>query len=309
MSVGAIARPAEDRGAPSTPPAARPDSASVPARPARRRIPGAAFWVGGAVVAIAILVAVLAPWIAPYPPLKQNLDARLVAPQPAHLLGTDELGRDVLSRLIFGTRISLMMAFGAMALALPLGALTGALGGFYGGWTDAALSRGVDVLLAFPTTLLALVLIASLGPNPRSVLIALGLAFLPAFARIARGAVIRERARDYVLAAQALGQSSPSIIWRHIRPNITNDVAVQLSIATPSVMLAEAGLSFLGLGVSPADPSWGRMLSNAASVIHTAPHLALAPLAPLIVVVLGLFLLADGSRAWLDPQTRRGRLL
>jgi peptide/nickel transport system permease protein len=261
------------------------------------------------VVVLAIAVALFAPYIAPYPPLKQNLDARLALPQAGHLLGTDDLGRDVLSRLVFGTRISLMMAFGAMALALPLGALTGVVGGFYGGWTDAALGRVIDVLLAFPTTLLALVLIASLGPSPQSVMVALGLAFLPAFARIARGAVIRERSRDYVLAAHAIGHASPRILWRHIRPNITNDVAVQLSVATPSAMLAEAGLSFLGLGVSPADPSWGRMLSNAATVVHTAPHLALAPLLPLIVVVLGLFLLADGTRSWLDPQTRRGRLL
>jgi peptide/nickel transport system permease protein len=121
--------------------------------------------------------------------------------------------------------------------------------------------------------------------------------------------VLRERGRDYVLAASAIGQTRAGILWRHIRPNIGNDLAVLLSVTMPAAMLAEAGLSFLGLGVSPADPSWGRMLSSAASVVHTAPHLALAPLIPLIGVVLGFFLLGDGTRAWLDPQSRRGRLL
>jgi ABC-type dipeptide/oligopeptide/nickel transport system permease subunit len=275
----------------------------------RRARPGLGVWVGGAIVVLAIVCAVFAPWLAPYPPLKQDLDARLKPPGAAHLLGTDELGRDVLARLFFGTRISLLMAVGAMALALPLGTLCGVAGGFFGGWLDMTLTRAVDVLLAFPTTLLALVLIASLGPSPTSVMVALGLAFLPGFARIGRGAVLRERGRDYVLAATTIGQTPAGILWRHVRPNVANDLAVQLSVATPSAMLAEAGLSFLGLGVSPADPSWGRMLSNAASVVHTAPHLALAPLVPLIGVVLGFFLLADGTRAWLDPQTRRGRLL
>jgi peptide/nickel transport system permease protein len=181
--------------------------------------------------------------------------------------------------------------------------------GFFGGWLDAFISRTVDVLLAFPTTLLALVLIASLGASPTSVMLALGLAYLPAFARIARGTVMRERDREYVVASRAVGQHAGGILWLHIRPNVVNDIAIQLSVATPSAMLAEAGLSFLGLGVSPSDPSWGRMLSNAASVVHTAPHLALAPLIPLVGMVFGLFLLADGMRAWLDPHTRRGRLL
>lgn len=308
MSVGVAPRPAS-----AAPAFHAPEPVPAPQREAqtttRRQLPGLRFWIGAGVVALAILVAALAPLIAPYPPLKQNLDARLTAPSLTHVLGADELGRDVLSRLIYGTRISLAMAFGSMALALPLGALVGVIAGFMSGWVDAVLSRAVDVLLAFPTTLLALVLIAALGPSPTSVLLALGLAFLPSFARIARGAVLRERHREYVLAAQAVGQTSSGMLWLHVRPNITNDLAVQLSVATPSAMLAEAGLSFLGLGVSPADPSWGRMLANAASVVHTAPHLAIAPLLPLIVVVLGLFLLADGARAWLDPQARRGRLL
>ncbi len=275
----------------------------------RRAGPPLLFWLGLGIGITVVACAMLAPWIAPYPPLRQNLDARLVPPGGAHLLGTDELGRDVLSRLIYGSRISLAMAFGAMGLALPLGALIGLTGGFAGGWVDVVLGRVVDVLLAFPTTLLALVLIAALGPSPSSVVLALGLAFLPSFARIARGAVLRERNRDYVQAARVIGQSPRGIVWRHVRPNVTSDLAVQVSVALPSAMLAEAGLSFLGLGVSPADPSWGRMLSNAASVIYTAPHVALAPLIPLVAAVLGFFLLADGARSWLDPQARRGRFL
>ena len=311
MSASAV-RAAPQAHVASGPPAVRPPEQATAApvtSPSKRQLPGLGFWVGATVVILAMAFAVLAPWIAPYPPLKQDLDARLVGPTVSHVVGTDELGRDVLSRLIFGARISLMMAFGAMALALPLGVAAGVTAGYFGGWLDAAISRAIDMLLAFPTTLLALVLIASLGASPTSVMLSLGLAFLPAFARIARGAVLRERNREYVLASRAVGQHAGGILWLHVRPNIASDIAIQLSLATPAAMLAEAGLSFLGLGVSPADPSWGRMLSNAASVVHTAPHLALAPLVPLIAVVLGLFWLADGTRAWLDPHTRRGRLL
>ena len=311
MTVSAV-RPApraEVAPGPLPEPADAPAIERATPQASSRPAPGWRFWVGVAVVALAVAVAALAPWIAPYPPLRQNLDARLVGPSAGHLLGTDELGRDVLSRLIYGARISLAMALGSMLLAMPLGTALGVVAGYFGGWIDTVISRTIDVLLAFPTTLLALVLIASLGASPTSVMVALGLAFLPSFARIARGAVLRERDREYAIASTAVGQHAGGILWRHIRPNISNDLAVQVSVATPSAMLAEAGLSFLGLGVSPADPSWGRMLSNAATVIHTAPHLALAPLVPLIGVVLGMFLLADGARSWLDPHTRRGRLL
>lgn len=262
-------------------------------------------WLGAGLVLLALVAAVAAPWITPYPPLRQHLDVRLAGPSSTFWLGTDELGRDILSRLVYGTRISLAMAFGAMGLALPLGCGLGLWAGFSGGWAETVVMRAMDVLLAFPTTLLALVLVASLGPSPASVVLALGVAYLPFFARVARGAVLRERARDYVLAATALGQTTPGLLRRHLAPNVAPDVAVQLSLATPGAMLAEAGLSFLGLGVSPAEPSWGRMLSNAASVIHTAPHVALTPLLPLIGVVLGFFLLADGLRRWLDPRARR----
>jgi len=253
----------------------------------------------------AIVAAVAAPWLAPYPPLRQHLDARLAGPGPVFWLGTDDLGRDILSRLIYGSRITLAMAFGAVGLALPLGCGLGLWAGFAGGWAESVIMRAIDVLLAFPTTLLALALIAALGPSPASVVLALGIAYLPTFARLARGAVLRERARDYVLAAEALGQTSWGTIRGHLAPNVAPDIVVQLSLALPGAMLAEAGLSFLGLAVSPSDPSWGRMLSGATAVIHTAPHVVLTPLVPLIGVVLGFFLLADRLRARLDPSARR----
>jgi peptide/nickel transport system permease protein len=285
----------------ATRPGSRPESVAG----GQRRFP-LGLVLGAGLVLLALVAAAAAPWLAPYPPLRQHLDARLVGPSPQFWLGTDELGRDILSRLVYGARISLLMAFGAMGLALPLGCLLGLWAGFRGGWAESAVMRAMDVLLAFPTTLLALVLVASLGPSPGSVVLALGVAYLPFFVRVTRGAVLRERSRDYVLAARALGQTPSGLLRRHLAPNVAPDVVVQLSLATPGAMLAEAGLSFLGLGVSPAEPSWGRMLSNAATVIHSAPHVALKPLAPLIGVVLGFFLLADNLRRRLDPRARRG---
>ena len=272
-------------------------------QPGARRAPvGAAVWLGGALILLAVMAALGAAWVAPYPPLRQHLDSRLVGPNPTFWLGTDELGRDVLSRLVYGARITLAVALGAMGIALPLGCALGLWAGFVGGWVETLAMRAIDVLLAFPTTLLALVLVASLGPSPRSVVVALGIAYLPPFARLARAATLRERARDYVLASEALGQSQLGVLRRHVVPNVAPDVVIQLSLAIPGAMLAEAGLSFLGLGVSPAEPSWGRMMSNATAVVHTAPHVVLTPLVPLVATVLGFFLLADGLRTLAAPR-------
>jgi peptide/nickel transport system permease protein len=281
--------------------------ASQVARHAPRRWPrSTAFWLGAAIAAVAVLAAVFAPLLAPYPPLEQDVLNRFAGPSPAHPLGLDELGRDILSRLLYGGRITLITAVLAVAYAAPLGCALGALAGFSRGWVDTLISRGLDVLLAFPTTLLALVLIASLGPSSRAVVLALGIAYTPLFTRIVRGAVFGESARDYVRAAEALGQRRRWIVLRHIGPNVAGIIVIQVSFAISGAMMAESSLSFLGLGVSPADPSWGRMLSNGAQIVYIAPHIAIAPIVVLSTVILGFFLLGEGLREWLDPR-RRGR--
>ena len=289
-------RPAENIAAEQT---------AIPVVRRRRRLPRhAEFWIGASIVGVAVLAALFAPVLAPYPPLEQDVLNRLAGPSRAHPLGMDELGRDILSRLLYGGRITLMTAVLSVLYAAPVGCALGALAGFRRGWVDTVITRGLDVLLAFPTTLLALVLIASLGPSPRSVVIALAIAYTPFFVRIMRGAGRHETGRDYVRAAEALGQRHPWIITRHVQPNVAGIAVIQTAFAVSGAMIAESSLSFLGLGVSPADPSWGRMLSNGAQIIYLAPHIAIAPIVVLSTVVLGFFLLGEGLRAWLDP--RRG---
>lgn len=253
---------------------------------------------------MAIVVAVLAPLIAPHDPLAQNIALRQSGPTLDHPLGLDELGRDILSRLVWGARISLLTAVTAIAIALPIGSAIGAIGGYFRGFVDTVLMRGVDVLLAYPGILLALVLIVTLGPSQRSVIIALAVGYMPYFSRIVRGVVMREAALDYVLAARALGRSEQMILLRHVGPNIAGLLIVHASFAVSGAMVTEASLSFLGLGVSPSTPSWGRMLSNGTQIVYIAPHIALIPIVVLSAVVAGWFLLGEGLREWLDP--RRG---
>ncbi len=253
---------------------------------------------------MAIVVAVLAPLIAPHDPLAQNIALRQSGPTLDHPLGLDELGRDILSRLVWGARISLMTAVTAITIALPIGSAIGAIGGYFRGFVDTVLMRGVDVLLAYPGILLALVLIVTLGPSQRSVIIALAVGYMPYFSRIVRGVVMREAALDYVLAARALGRSEQMILLRHVGPNIAGLLIVHASFAVSGAMVTEASLSFLGLGVSPSTPSWGRMLSNGTQIVYIAPHIALIPIVVLSTVVAGWFLLGEGLREWLDP--RRG---
>ncbi|MEX2230424.1 MAG: ABC transporter permease [Dehalococcoidia bacterium] len=262
------------------------------------------FWAGSAIVAIATAAALLAPLLAPYDPLVQDTYARYAGPSAQHLLGLDELGRDVLSRLLHGARITLRTGITSIAIAMPAGALLGAWAGFRRGWLDAAIMRVLDVQLAYPGILLALVLIVTLGASQRSVIIALAIGYVPYFARIIRGAVMREASLDYVLAAEALGQRRWMMLLRHIGPNVAGLLVVHGSFAVSGAMVAESSLSFLGLGVSPSDPSWGRMLSEGTQAVYIAPHVAVIPIAALSLVILGWFLIGEGSREWLDP--RRG---
>jgi peptide/nickel transport system permease protein len=262
------------------------------------------FWIGLGIVSTAVAVALFAPLIAPHDPLDQNIALRHTGPTLAHPLGLDELGRDILSRVVWGARISLSTAVTAVAIALPVGTMLGAVSGYFRGITDTVVMRGIDVLLAYPGILLALVLIVTLGPSQRSVIIALAIGYSPYFSRIVRGVVMSEATRDYVLAARALGRHEPMILLRHVGPNVLGLLVVHASFAISGAMVTEASLSFLGLGVSPSTPSWGRMLSNGTQIIYIAPHVALFPIAVLSAVVAGWFLVGEGLREWLDP--RRG---
>ena len=275
----------------------------------RRRLPGfrprrLQLWVGLAIVGAAALLGLLAPLVAPYDPLVQDIYARYEGPSLAHPLGLDDFGRDMLSRLVYGARITLITGTTAVLLALPVGSILGAWAGFVRGKTDVVLMRILDVQLAYPGILLALVLIVTLGPSQRSVIIALAVGYAPYFARIIRGAVLREAAFDYVTAARALGQRDSMILLRHIGPNVAGLMVVHGSFAVAGAMVSEASLSFLGLGVSPSTPSWGRMLSNGTQVIYIAPHIAIVPIVVLSVVIAGWYLLGEGFREWLDPRRR-----
>lgn len=262
------------------------------------------FWAGAAIVLTAVGVGALAPLIATHDPLAQATSRQFEGMSGAHWLGLDELGRDVFSRLVYGARITLSTAMIAIAIALPIGAFIGAWAGLLRGWLDAIAMRILDVQLAYPTILLALVMIVAFEPSQRSVIAALAVGYVPYFARLVRGAVLREASMEYVLAAEALGQRRWIILARHIGPSVAGLAAVHASFAVSGAMVTEASLSFLGLGVAPSDPSWGRMLSSGAQVMYFAPHVAVIPIVALSAVIVGWFWLGEGSREWLDP--RRG---
>ena len=256
---------------------------------------------------IAVVLALFASRLAPYDPIAQNTSALLAPPSPAHVLGTDELGRDTLSRLIFGARASLGVALSATAIALVFGLLAGLTAGYTGGWLDNLLMRTMDGLLAFPALVLALAITASLGPNARNAAIAIGVTGIPAFARLVRGQVLATKHLDFVAGAQAVGASGLRIVTRHILPNISAPVIVQTSLAVPAAIIAEAVLGFLGLGVQPPTPSWGSMINEAKSYLEQDPLLVIAPGAVIFLTVLALNFLGDALRDALDPRLRGAR--
>jgi ABC-type dipeptide/oligopeptide/nickel transport system permease subunit len=285
---------------------------AVAARPARRRrwvalrrAAGARLAPLGAVVLLAaVLAAVLAPLVAPYDPLKQSIDDSLARPGPAHLLGTDNVGRDVLSRVIWGTRISLVAGFVSVAIAAVAGSVLGLLAGYWGGRADGIVMRLMDAVLAFPPLVLALALGAVLGADLTGVVIALAVVYTPTFARLMRGQVLAIRAREYVEAARALGAPGGRVAWRHVLPNAATPIVVQASLSVAFAILAEASLSFLGLGVQPPDASWGSMINAGRGYLQQAPWIVFGPGAALFVTVLGLNFVGDAVRDALDPRLR-----
>ena len=270
----------------------------------RRLVRRPAAAVGLVVVVGFVLVALTAPWLAPYDPLATSWSAVRKAPDAVHWMGTDENGRDVLSRIVWGARASLLAGVVSVAIAGGVGVPAGVLAGFAGGWIDAIIGRVVDAMLACPFLILAIALAAFLGPALTNAMVAIGITAAPVFARVARGATLNVAALEYVEAARCIGAAPWRVALRHIVPNILPPVLVQGTLAIAAAIIAEASLSFLGLGQQPPAPSWGSMLNAAQRFLSTAPWLAIFPGAAIALTVLSFNLVGDGLRDALDPRRR-----
>ncbi len=267
-----------------------------------RRQPLAAF--GAILLLLFCLAALLGPLVAPFSPAALDLDHRLASPGPAHLFGTDELGRDILSRILYGARVSLIVAVSVVALSLAFGLLAGALAGSYGGLTDTVLNVYVNnAFLALPGILLAIAFVAFLGPGLFNLILALSISGWVPYARLVRAQVMTVRQREFVEAARALGASDARILLRHILPNIVQPLIVQAAIGMAGAVLAEATLSFLGLGIPAPAASWGGMLNDARAHLFDSPHMVVFPALAVMLAVLSFNFLGDALRDYLDPRT------
>ena len=258
--------------------------------------------LGAGLVLVCGLVAIGAPLLAPYPPDEPHANWRLFPPNEFFWLGTDEFGRDILSRIIFGAQISLAVGVTSVGLALLLGGTLGLLAGFYGGWVDGLIMRSMDVLFAFPTILLAIGIMAVLGPGLTNAMLAIGIVYAPSFARLGRALVLSLKEMEFVQAARVLGVSDPGILARHILPNLLAPLIVQTTFSLSTAVLTEAALSFLGLGTPPPAPSWGLMLSASRRFVELDPWPAIWPGLAIMLLVLGVNLFGDGLRDALDPR-------
>jgi peptide/nickel transport system permease protein len=298
----------------TTPPAS-PEASNIANRASVRRGPAlqAFIWVlnnpsglAGLIILITLIIlAISANVIAPYDPIQQHPGQELLPPGGAFPLGTDELGRDLLSRILYGSRISFMVGILAVAIGSVIGIGTGMLAGFFGGWVDMVIMRFYDALQAFPGILLGIAIVSILGPSAVNVAYALGIATLPAFSRLTRSVVLSERERDYVLAARCLGARDFRIMFGHVLPNCMAPLLVQMTLVMGISVLAEAALSFLGLGAQPPDPSWGGMLNNSRAYLREAPWYGILPGVALASMLVGLNYLADAVREALDPRRVR----
>ncbi len=276
----------------------------VIALPERTRLPGLAVF-GVLLLVLFVLCALFAPALAPHDPALLDLNARLLPPSHAHLFGTDELGRDILSRTIFGARISLIVAVSVVAISLAIGLLMGALAGFYGGWMDAVINIYVmNAFLALPGILLAIAFVAFLGPGLWNLIFALSIGGWVGYARLVRAQVMAVKEREFVEAARALGANDLRIFLRHILPNIVQPLIVQAAIGMAGAVLAEATLSFLGLGIPPPAASWGSMLNDARSHLFESPHMIAFPAIAVMLCVLSFNFIGDALRDRMDPRTR-----
>jgi peptide/nickel transport system permease protein len=259
--------------------------------------------VGALIVGVALLAALVGPAITPFDPAHQQLALRLAAPSLAHPFGLDELGRDILARVLAGARISFVVGLTVVIVSSVVGTVLGAIAGYFGGRVDDVISRVIDTLMAFPGLLLAIALVAVLGPSLVNVLVALTIIGWVGYARLVRGQVLRAREFEYVQAARALGAGTARILWKHVIPTAIPAVVVQATLGMAGAIIGEASLSFLGLGVQPPTPSWGTMLNGGRAHILDAPHLTLFPGLAIALLVLGLNFLGDGLRDRIDPRS------
>jgi peptide/nickel transport system permease protein len=271
----------------------------------RRLLRNFAFSSGALLTIALIIVALAAPLLSPYDPSVQDTSRRLESPSREHILGMDDLGRDVLSRIIWGSRVSLRVGFSVVSLASLVGVSLGAISGYFGGAIDTLVMRVSDILLAFPGILLAIAMVAVLGPSLNNVILALATIGWVGYARLVRGQVLKVREMEYVTAARALGARSFRVILRHVLPNVINPVIVMATLGLAGAILAEAALSFLGLGVQPPTPSWGAMLTAGRRYLGLANHLAVYPGIAIMLAVMGLNFLGDGLIDALDPKYRK----
>jgi peptide/nickel transport system permease protein len=260
---------------------------------------------GLVIVTVIILAAIFAPLIAPYDPYERDIRNRIAAPSAAHIMGTDELGRDTFSRIIYGARVSLSVGLVSVGLATLIGAPLGLMSGYSGGRTDSLIMRLMDTILSFPEIVLAIAILAILGPSVFNAMIAIGVVYIPVFARTVRAPAMAQTHKEYVEAAHSLGASTSRVVFRHIAPNTLSILIVRMSTSFSYAILAEASLSFLGLSASPPTATWGRMLKEGQSVMQQAPWVAIFPGVAIAIAVLGFNLLGDGLRDAFDPRKKR----
>nr|WP_235615603.1 nickel transporter permease [Brevibacillus reuszeri] len=258
------------------------------------------FWM----VILCLLVAVLAKWIAPYDPIEQNMEIMLEGPSWSHPFGTDEFGRDILSRIIHGTQISLMTGFVGVLIAVVIGVALGTISGYFGGLADSLIMRIMDIFMAFPSFLLALAIVSVLGPGMVNVMIAIGIFSVPTFARLSRSSVIAIKDKEYIEAVKAMGGSHFHIIVKHVIPNSIAPIIVLSTMRIATAIITAAGLSFLGMGAQPPTPEWGAMLSTGREYLRVAPHVSTMPGLAIMFLVLGFNMLGDGLRDALDPKMK-----
>ena len=261
--------------------------------------------IGGALVLGLVLMALIGPSLVGHDPLTLNIPQKIKPPSAQYLLGTDQLGRDILTRIVYGSRQSLLVALVTVLISFGLGVPIGAIAGYIGGRLDNVLMRAMDAVMAFPALLLAIGLVAAIGPGLRGVMIVLGIVYIPVLARLVRAAVLAQREREFVEAARTIGQHERWILLRHVLPNAITPAIIQMTITFGEAIYLEAALSFLGLGVQPPTPSWGSMLNESRGFMQSAPHAAIFPGLIVAFAVLGFNLLGDGLRDILDPRIRR----
>jgi peptide/nickel transport system permease protein len=261
-------------------------------------------WAGLLIFLAIVLMAVLAPWISPHDPIEQDIFSKLQGPSATYWLGTDYYGRDILSRLLHGARYSLIIGIAATFFAMVLGSLIGMVAGYYGGRFDLLIMQVMDILLAFPSLILGLIIVAMLGPSLTNIIIAIALTSVPSFARIARAPTIAVKEREFVEAGRSLGYSDARILFVHILPNIAAEILVMFSLWTASAIRTEASLAFIGLGLKPPTPTWGGMIREGFENILESYWLAMMPGVAILIVVFALNLLGDGLRDAIDPKLK-----